>query len=84
MVFVLFAEDVEERRIKKINVAIRPLTPNRGVSVDNVDDIRNVTLNLRLSPTANVSIFFLRFYASRVISGVEQWEETKNLAAAVY
>jgi hypothetical protein len=58
MLFVLFAEDVEERRIKKINVAIRPLTPNRGVSVDNVDDIRNVTLNLRLSPTANVSIFF--------------------------
>lgn len=50
-----YSEDGEERRTKKISVAIRPLTPNRGVSVDNVDDIRNVALNLRLSPAASVS-----------------------------
>lgn len=46
--------DGEERRTKKFSVAIRPLTPNRGASVDNVDSIRNVALNLHISPSANV------------------------------
>ena len=45
----------EERR-NKIKVEIKPITPNgaAAATADNLDDIRNVVLGLRLSPTAAV------------------------------
>jgi hypothetical protein len=56
--YLFCVEDVDDRKMKKLTVAIRPLTPNRGVSVDNVDDIRSIASTLRLSPTVSVSFVY--------------------------